>query len=797
MLHLFRKYQRFLFILISIVVISTFSFFGTYGTRGEPEKVEEILFIDKKGEQFLRSDIEQMILFLSGDYTEARGISKKGEVSSYLTNNFLIKDLFQSGLAAQIAQFHRDSLKKEFSEKLNREQKFQPYQHPYLPFISLESIWSRFIPQLKDHFESLKNSNDPLNQDSLEHRLQLYLAQKQVPETVFKQILYRQESQWVQGESDVLQRDLSLFGYRSMQDWFGQRYLQLVLQTIINTAAWAQQHGYSISAEEAKADLIYNFQLANRVIESNKIVNNEINWKHVEQYLITAGFRPNTILNLWQKVLLFKKLFQDVGGNVFIDSNLYKQFTEYATSTVKLELYELPEELRLSNYQALQELEVYLQATSNYLGTALQSNLLELPKEFYTANEVQKKYPELVQKKYRVKMASVDMRSIASKVTARESLDWLIHASNRSQLMEKFKELAINKDANAQQVLSALESLKEGNLNKRSEIDQYAREQITKLHPEWIEEALSHAQEEEQNLTVRFAGKNEAIEGLTNPKTLLDLLDTVPLEGDSKQVNLTDAQFDAIAKLENYTPDGIHHYRITVLDRFKGPEVLSYAEAKNSGILLELVSRVLKEHYQKIKLNYPDLFKLDGEQWKPFHLVKNQVADLYFTPVLEAVQKYYANTIAPNKSKMAANIPLSGDSAYPYRLHRYLSYIRMQIEKEGDDLPFIQDELPPSSEKQLVDNRKLADQWRLKKTKLSLQRGDQHSLLKIPDLFEYAADSWSGINCDLGGDSYFFHISKFAQSEKDLIPIVEQGQQLLRSEACKELLETIMQSQGV
>src|ERR1700733_10225613 len=67
MLDFFRRYQRYFFLVITVVIIISFSFFGTYSTLGSNTWREQIAFKAINGCEVTRSDVDEMALFLATD----------------------------------------------------------------------------------------------------------------------------------------------------------------------------------------------------------------------------------------------------------------------------------------------------------------------------------------------------------------------------------------------------------------------------------------------------------------------------------------------------------------------------------------------------------------------------------------------------------------------------------------------------------------------------------------------------------------------------------------------------------
>ena len=132
-----------------------------------------------------------------------------------------------------------------------------------------------------------------------------------------------------------------------MSDWFGQNFVDLISFFIINTATIAEQKGYKVSYQEARFDLIKNAKegLSKKLKTPLKSDND-----YYRYALALLGMKEKTAVNVWKKILLFRKYMQEVGGSVFLDTLCLDEITSYAHEKVKIELFELPSYLRLKNF---------------------------------------------------------------------------------------------------------------------------------------------------------------------------------------------------------------------------------------------------------------------------------------------------------------------------------------------------------------------------------------------------------------------------------------------------------------
>ena len=88
----------------------------------------------------------------------------------------------------------------------------------------------------------------------------------------------------------------------------------------------------------------------------------------------------------------------------------------------------------------------------------------------------------------------------------------------------------------------------------------------------------------------------------------MQLLDAAPLVGQNSAEIKPNAK-DAADKLANYTTDQTNYYNIRVVERAAKPEILTFAEADQNGILVDLLNKQLEASYAKIREQDPKAFQ--------------------------------------------------------------------------------------------------------------------------------------------------------------------------------------------
>lgn len=774
MLEFFRKYQRYFFIVITIVIIISFSFFGTYSTLSVDSQRDQTVFTSVDGSQIKRSDLEELALFISTD-NEDKLVLGGIWGPNFLNNGVIRTDFLKTGLAQLLIEQYADEVSKDLDARHAKEKKFALYSHPQAKFISVENAWTYFLPNMKNNFDTLKNAQNPLEPSALDARVNLFLGEKEMPSPVLKQIFHYQEKQygWLKPDPNLDRYDLSMFGYHTAEDWFGHRFVHLVAQFIINSAKVAELKGYKVSKEEALADLMYNASLSYQ----QNIQNPNLSVANVSEYfqeqLRLMRMDQGMAIKVWRQVMLFRRLFEDVGNAALVDTLAFNTFNGYANETVAGDSYHLPKELQLNDFRSLQKLELYLNAISK----RKEDNLLMPPESYLSVEEVSKNTPELVQRRYLLSIARFNKDALQSKVSLKEIWNWEIEDKNWDILKKQFPEIGVKKSDSRDERFAALEALSN---QAREKVDQFAIKQIIDAHPEWLQNGLQSAEAKDEEVGLTAKGGSFPLQGIKNREELLLLLDQAALEGEKPN--------EANQKLENYSGDGINFYRIKVKGREAGKEILTFGEANFRTILDTLLDKKLENYYETAKETNPKEYQNEDKTWKPYSSVSNQVAEQYFAKILKAVQQDYIKSIEPEKAPTAF-LP---DYTATLRFYAYMRSLRNKVEKAPDSINALLTSNKKESEKAMSAGS-LADQWKLEQKPFHINRTHQSQFNKN-EAFSLNENQWSKVNTPPNGDLSFFIVKekgapKQAEGEEEKLQKIDS---LIGDEAQRTYAQTLL-----
>ncbi len=395
-----------------------------------------------------------------------------------------------------------DLLQPDLDLRLQKIRDFHPYVHPSSPGISAEGVWARFSPQLHCHFQLLKSKSDSLTLEAFALMGKLYVDQGMVPADTLKQILMMHQNQLGAVPDPLLTHsDLNLFGFKSMEDWFGVKFISLVSQFILNAAQMAQERGYSVTTEEVRAELFRNIVQGYQQISKEERLSADEVQRYFQMRARSLGLDEGGLVQVWKKVILFRRLFEDASDSVLLDSLACEQFNQYAKENARICLYQLPSCLHLADFRSMMKLQVYLEAIA-----PASSDLrfdLRLPCQFATGEQVEKKVPELIERKLELEWSSTSKEDLCKAISVKQSWDWETASVNFETLRKNFPELAnVRADTDAER-FSALKGL---NSDVRVKIDRFARIKIVEEHPEWVSRALESAPVNTDTVSLKTKG---------------------------------------------------------------------------------------------------------------------------------------------------------------------------------------------------------------------------------------------------------------------------------------------------
>lgn len=463
MLHIFRKYQRAVFLVITIVVVITFIFFGTYDVVFGPRALQE----ETTFETLSHRKIPQ------GNFRALSHFLRKEGLGNPLNEGFIAQEILSKGLAEILFSAYQPLLEGELGERLVREREFVPYRHPAAPELSAEGLWRSYAPALLQGLERVRGGTmTPL--EGLTAQVGLYLAERSFsPALLRAMLLYQQRAAAVAADPRLASGSLALFGYRDLADWFGEGFMEVATAFVLNGAALAEESGVEVSYGEARDGLLVQCALVlqrHRAELEGKISTPE---ELLQCYLNHNGMEERLLVGLWRDLMLFKALFAEEPVE-----HPPGAFQELVRVGVEVERFAFP-------FVEEEALGRYLRAVAALSGE-------EWPTVFYTVEEVAKQHPELVRREYLLAIASVVRGELLARLPVQEIWQW--QEAHWEELALRYVELKGEGDHWAR-----LEGLSEG---VRAQVNGEAERALLAAHPEWVEETLRSRIPEERRIAL-------------------------------------------------------------------------------------------------------------------------------------------------------------------------------------------------------------------------------------------------------------------------------------------------------
>jgi hypothetical protein len=741
MLEFFRTYQKYFFIVITAVVVASFSFFGTYSAIQDNVKREDAQVATAvDGSPLMLSAIQQLSRFISSDRDDL--LQQTADSIPNLCNDGVIRyDLIRTGLADLLALSYFDSLKEELSAKVEKAKRFRPYAHPEAPYLSAKVVWDRFLPAMSREADAFRETQE-VTPKTFSRLARLYGQQGYFsPEAMRRILLFQcQQIPNLRVDPRLQNGDLSLLGFHTSTDWFGRDFLDLSSEFILNAAAEAEKKGYAVSLEEAKGDLIRNFQVSLDKLTAAGHPKADLT---LAQHLRMIGFDEQSAAETWRKVLLFRRYFQGVSQSAFVDRLPYRDFASYALETAVAVRYGWSPELRLKNFNDLIDFQSYLAAIAKP-----SKDSLALPNELYSLSQVEANHPSLVETSYRGKVSEVHLAEIGLKASVKEVWDWELDESHWAELRKKFSFLGASDTRGGR--FQILEKLK---AKDRFELDSYARSELVQLHPEWIDAALGA--EEPSTTTIVFSTVRNPLSGITEGQAFESLLEKA-------------SQQDPDAKLAllNYSDDGKTVYRIENVELVAPKSIATFARARAGGLLKPVVEKMLEEEYKKMRASHPDEYKNKEGKWKPIAEVKETVAKRLFSDVILAISSLEKREWTLD-SYAGARLLAPSRKAYE------------DLKKDPSDSKWLKGEGSP-----------LVQQFKLVKEEQKIQRTANEEWMK--QAFIMMPDQWSPISAPPSGDIVFFYLQEKKSHESPILDQIVFGKEMIAADAQRFLAEKLL-----
>lgn len=460
----------------------------------------------------------------------------------------------------------------------NKEKRYQAYRRFDTPFISSEEVWKSSAPRLYQALTTLQEIDNPVSPEGFVARVQLFLEEKKFPHYILKQMLeYRRQMFNLPQDAALAQgKDLRLFGYKNISDWFGDAYVSAAVEALLRFVNEQKKNIAMPSLKEARQDFEDKAQQAFTKLTKHAGLTLSFD-QFVASYFDFLGVSESEFFNMYREILLCKRAFLQLEGSVTFDYRPLQEFFSMGKDSTSVEMVKLPREYQFKNREDLEAFETYI----SLVGVPVK-DCLDVPRFTLPIKTIKAKEPRLVGRRFLVSYKSIHLQDLETKVPMVEVHQWQQNPENFQTLLQQFPKIETCNSS------KDFQTLKPSLLEK---IYSFTRKEILRAHPKRILESLAQCKHESHEIFLS-SGKDSILEGI--------------LDGDKLAALLLDNEL-----LEAYSQDGEHYYTFVVNTCFEGEEVIPYREVlrkdlakalvsshKNSSHIDKVIS-ALKSHYQE------------------------------------------------------------------------------------------------------------------------------------------------------------------------------------------------------
>ncbi len=540
------------------------------------------------------------------------------------------KDILSTPIGEKLVHFYGNRFEEEFMEKWKIATSYMPYAHPKYSSISQEGVIQLFDSEYLQVLQAIRGSGPKNLSEIYSYLSKAFIKQNKIPPEMIRKILFMKHKQLeVSCADERLQNmDLSLFGFHSYQDWFGKEFLNISAQCILNMAAEARSLGYIVTRQEARSTLFENLKNGFSLLSSEESSIEELRQAYNNQ-LRSLGMEESICLEIWQDILLVRKMFKEADKVVNLESSLLDKENQLALEEIHFDIYQLPSSFHLDNLKSLAKLQIYTDLVNSKV---TKIDPLLPPKQMAPLSEIEKRSPELIQKKYQIDFSHVQKRDLCSAISIKDLWAWQTSDEGWRSLQSQFVFIGKAPSVSHKDRFAVLDQLSD---REKDEVDRFSQSKIVSLNPKMLKDALQKMQRKQMELLLSSKGSNLPT-GLHDALSLMNALDKSPILGDK---NPSVEAIAAQQKLLSYTDDQENYFSITLTARDDAKRLLTFLKA--SDILEQLLQKRLEEAYPEARKKDPMLYQKKTGTYKNLAEAQDDLIRFAFSDLFKGIEQNY------------------------------------------------------------------------------------------------------------------------------------------------------------
>ena len=596
----FSTHLKKFFSLLTVFAVLSMLFLGLNNASSNAVKKnqEQVYKVGSKGYErsFSRSRLENLKTFLN--YDLGVGFNDALECQNIFSDGFCLK-MLDSALGREISKRYFSLIKDDFESLVVKHRGHRLYRHPSGK-LSLLPEMKKYAKDLYVAYQCVQNADRPIDESLFHDYITLATEQRKFRPSDMKKLMQIFARDQHLGQDPILQRkNFALFQVKSNADMFGDAFMDLFAQTVMEGAAFARDHGYSTSFEEA-AGIIGRLSSEALLKKYPNLESTEELIKIKNQFAVAMGLSFPDLVQAAIDTITFEKMLSDVDASIILDKMVVKKIYHDNVENLLVNIVQDHPNMRVSSLDDSLELDAYLEALGEKDG------FLSVPSTLYDEETLLKKTPALCTKNYVIKIAKRTKKQVAGTISLKDVAAFQVSNSGWEILC---KEFLFDKNLQVKKRFSFIRDLDQEQAKK---VDQYSRLTMVKSNKKLIEADLNN-----QELVKEVFGYNQYIPSDLFGKDFDHLLLKDQLD------NLSINQ-----ELSCYSQNEDEFYRVMLLGKPEKFEFATFDFAKKNNYLKTLVDTKLTA------LNKGSF----NEEKRPL-LLSKLVSKIAGREVLEAIQK--------------------------------------------------------------------------------------------------------------------------------------------------------------
>jgi hypothetical protein len=565
MFSVFFKNSRLLMSVIMVCVVITMLFFGT-GGKNIPQGIEEKKVVYQLGSKDVvrsvtKKQIEAMKTYLNFDL--GYGLNDVLERQNIFSDGFFI-ELISSDFGKKITSLHYDLLKDDFDQRMKVHKRQRLYKH-WSGKLNLEDRLEMHATSFYDSIKKVQEKGRAVDISLLHDMIDLSNLQMEFTPDNMKsmmRVLIRDNKLGV--DSMLKRRNFALFQAKSNEDFFGSSFIELFAQVILEGAAYARDHNFYVSYEEAEGVIMRH---ALDLIEHKftAIEEPEERFQLLTRFEKGLGLSRRDLVKSAQAVMMFQKMLRNVDNSLFLDKMSLAKLFSFHVDTLLVKKVTSNKNLKIRNIQDALELNSYLASLGD-----LKHPLIP-PLEVFEEGQILERAPHLFTEAYVLKLAACSKKRIAADLSLQKVWSFQTSDEGWKTISDKFSFGSMKSKDDRFDFLQQLEK------EKKRAVDLYSRNEIVQYRIDLIKKNLSR--QELKKDTFHF---NDQVRSKIFPESF----DENRFIADISALKEGDA-------LDCYTQDNELYFRVVLIEKPNKKTLLSFEEAKSGGCLAKMVDDAL------------------------------------------------------------------------------------------------------------------------------------------------------------------------------------------------------------